>query len=60
MLKIEVGGSIELQLLIVQRPHICCNPPKATEKTSEQSPCTPTNLIIVLTYSEQFLTLITT
>ena len=35
MLKIEVGGSIELQLPIVQRPHICCNPPKATEKTSE-------------------------
>lgn len=48
MLKIEVGGSIELRLLIVQRPHICCNPPKATEKTSEQSTCTPTNLITVL------------
>lgn len=57
MLKIEVGGSIELQLLIVQRPHICCNPPKATEKTSEQSPCTPTNLFIFFLL-EQIRTLI--
>lgn len=47
---VEVGGGIEPQLFIVQRPHICCNPPKATEKTNEQSTCAPTLFADSLTY----------